>query len=133
MRQDLRSAAVDRRARPTEARVSALPFVRPRRAPTVQLQCSDQSQVISREPGPNTIANGYVHSCSPPRMLGMCVYGSAESASLLSGLHVLVVDDDRIAREALAATLEFLGAVVTAVVSAADARRALEQIRPHAI
>jgi len=63
----------------------------------------------------------------------MCVRGSAEPALLLAGLHLLVVDDDETAREALTAALEFLGAIVTAVVSAADARRALERVRPHAI
>jgi CheY-like chemotaxis protein len=51
----------------------------------------------------------------------------------LSGLHVLLVDDDRDAREALTDVLATLGVRATAACSAADARLILKYVRPDAI
>jgi len=52
---------------------------------------------------------------------------------LLDGLHVLVVDDDQDAREAVAAVLESCGAEVTAAAGAAGALEALRCARPDVI
>lgn len=53
--------------------------------------------------------------------------------SELSGIRVLLVDDDPDARQALASVLEFLGARATAACSAADARLVLKYVRPDVI
>jgi len=51
----------------------------------------------------------------------------------LVGLHVLLVDDDRDAREALTEVLSSLGVKATAACSAADARLILKYVRPDVI
>jgi CheY-like chemotaxis protein len=51
----------------------------------------------------------------------------------MSGLRVLVVDDERDARDAIATVLELCGAEVTAVSSVADAMASLAQSKPDAI
>ena len=51
----------------------------------------------------------------------------------LSGLHVLVVDDNRDARVIYKAVLAHSGAMVTAVASAAAAARSLRQMRPDVV
>jgi CheY-like chemotaxis protein len=48
----------------------------------------------------------------------------------LSGLHVLLVEDDRLSREALEAIFSYHGARVTSVASAAEALAAFEQTLP---
>jgi CheY-like chemotaxis protein len=57
----------------------------------------------------------------------------SESRTMLSGIRVLLVDDDAEMREAAAAVLELHGAEVTAVASAAAALAALAQVRPHVL
>jgi CheY-like chemotaxis protein len=54
-------------------------------------------------------------------------------AGPLSGLHVLVVDDNRDARVIYRSILAYCGAMVTAVGSATAATRALKQIQPDVI
>jgi CheY-like chemotaxis protein len=56
-----------------------------------------------------------------------------EIAAPLSGLHLLVVDDNRDARVIYKAILSHGGAFVTAVASAAAAARALKQIQPDVV
>jgi CheY-like chemotaxis protein len=56
-----------------------------------------------------------------------------EGAGPLSGLHLLVVDDNRDARVIYRTLLSHSGAFVTALASAAAAVRALKQIRPDLI
>ena len=56
-----------------------------------------------------------------------------ETAGPLSGLHVLVVDDNRDARLIYKAVLAHWGAFVTAVASASAASRTLRQMRPDVI
>jgi signal transduction histidine kinase len=51
----------------------------------------------------------------------------------LAGIHVLVLDDERDARDAIATVLELCGAEVTAVASVADAVARIEGNRPDAI
>jgi CheY-like chemotaxis protein len=51
----------------------------------------------------------------------------------ISGLRVLVVDDERDARDAIATVLELCGAEVTTVGSVADAVASLGQSKPDAI
>jgi CheY-like chemotaxis protein len=51
----------------------------------------------------------------------------------LSGLRVLVVDDERDARDAVATVLALCGATVTAVTSVADAVESLQAARPDAV
>ena len=51
----------------------------------------------------------------------------------LSGMHVLVVDDNRDARVIYKSILAHCGAFVTAVASAAAAARALKQIQPDVV
>jgi CheY-like chemotaxis protein len=51
----------------------------------------------------------------------------------LSGVHILLVDDDENIRTALGDALEFLGAQVTLAGSAAEARQALTGCRPALI
>ena len=53
--------------------------------------------------------------------------------SELTGVRVLLVDDDPDARSALTSVLEFLGARATAACSAADARLVLKYVRPDVI
>jgi PAS domain S-box-containing protein len=59
--------------------------------------------------------------------------GPEPRASLLSGLHVLVVEDDADARVLLAAVLESGGARVTSAASAADGLAMLRRLRPDAL
>ena len=63
----------------------------------------------------------------------MVRFDEAEPTGPLSGLHVLVVDDNRDARVIYKAILTHCGAYVTAVASAAAAARALKQIQPDLI
>src|SRR4051812_30162788 len=51
----------------------------------------------------------------------------------LTGIHVLLVDDDPDARQALVSVLECLGARTTAACSAADARLVLKYVRPDVV
>jgi CheY-like chemotaxis protein len=51
----------------------------------------------------------------------------------LTGIRVLLVEDEADLRDALTLLLTDEGAEVTAVASAAEARRALEQDRPHVL
>jgi CheY-like chemotaxis protein len=51
----------------------------------------------------------------------------------LTGLHVLLVDDDPDTRQALVSVLECLGARATGACSAADARLVLRYVRPDVI
>ena len=53
--------------------------------------------------------------------------------SELTGIHVLLVDDDADARDALLSVFECLGARATAACSAADARLVLRYVRPDVI
>ena len=55
------------------------------------------------------------------------------SRERLRGLHVLIVDDDRDAREALEQSLQFLGARADGVASAKEARSFLERFRPDVL
>ena len=57
----------------------------------------------------------------------------AESAGPLTGMHLLVVDDNRDARVIYKTILGHCGALVTAVASAGAAVRALKQIQPDVI
>jgi CheY-like chemotaxis protein len=57
----------------------------------------------------------------------------SEVVGPLSGLHLLVVDDNRDARVIYKTLLAHCGAYVSAVASAAAASRALKQIRPDVI
>jgi CheY-like chemotaxis protein len=63
----------------------------------------------------------------------MVRFDDAEVAGPLSGLHLLVVDDNRDARVIYKTILTHCGAFVTAVASAAAAARALKQIQPDVI
>ena len=63
----------------------------------------------------------------------MVRFDDADVASPLSGLHLLVVDDNRDARVIYKTILVHCGAFVTAVASAAAAARALKQIQPDVI
>lgn len=51
----------------------------------------------------------------------------------LTGIHVLVVDDDRDSRNVLTMILEYCGALVTATSSAAGALRALRRVLPDVV
>ena len=51
----------------------------------------------------------------------------------LPGVHVLIVDDNADARDVLSHTLEYCGALVTAVSSAEPAMRAMSLIQPNVI
>lgn len=63
----------------------------------------------------------------------MARFDDADVAGPLSGLHLLVVDDNRDARVIYKTILSHWGAFVTAVASAAAAARALTQIQPDVI
>jgi signal transduction histidine kinase/ActR/RegA family two-component response regulator len=58
---------------------------------------------------------------------------ASSPARLLTGIHVLVVDDEDDARELLRTVFESYGATVTAADSAADALREVDRAVPHAI
>ena len=60
-------------------------------------------------------------------------YDDTEGPTPLSGLHLLVVDDNRDARVIYKTILSHCGAFVTTVSSAAAAVRALKQIKPDVI
>jgi CheY-like chemotaxis protein len=51
----------------------------------------------------------------------------------LDGVHVLVVADTDDTRELLRIALEYCGAFVTTAASAAEAKRVLENLRPHVL
>jgi CheY-like chemotaxis protein len=51
----------------------------------------------------------------------------------LRGVHVLVVEDTDDSRELLRAALEYCGALVTTAASAEEAKRLLQQVRPHVL
>ncbi len=51
----------------------------------------------------------------------------------LHGVHVLVVEDTDDSRELLRMALEYCGALVTTAASAAEAKRILENLRPHVL
>jgi CheY-like chemotaxis protein len=51
----------------------------------------------------------------------------------LDGFHVLVVEDTDDSREMLRVALEHCGALVTTVASAEEAKRVLENLRPHVL
>jgi CheY-like chemotaxis protein len=51
----------------------------------------------------------------------------------LTGVHVLVVDDDADARDLLRTILEYCGALVTVVSSASEALGVLERVTPDAL
>jgi CheY-like chemotaxis protein len=63
----------------------------------------------------------------------MSITGITSQDQRLRGLQVLVVDDDRDAREALESSLQFLGACAVGVASAEEARRFLEHSRPDVL
>ncbi len=63
----------------------------------------------------------------------MVRFEDTEVAGPLTGLHLLVVDDNRDARVIYKTILSHCGAFVTAVSSAAAAARALRQIQPDVI
>src|SRR4029077_4933372 len=65
--------------------------------------------------------------------IGLRRWDEPEHLPLLAGLHVLVVDDDEDAREAVAGVLETCGAEVVAVGSAPAALALLRQARPDVI
>jgi CheY-like chemotaxis protein len=54
-------------------------------------------------------------------------------ADALSGVHVLVVDDDRDARDLFQTVLEYSGALVTTAPSATEAVRVLQRLLPDVI
>ena len=54
-------------------------------------------------------------------------------AGVLRGLHVFVVEDDRDAREILTTVLEYVGALVTAAPTAAEALRHLRATTPDVV
>ena len=66
-------------------------------------------------------------------IIAMVRLDDAESAGPLTGLHLLVVDDNRDARVIYKTILGHCGAFVTAVASAGAAVRALKQIQPDVI
>jgi CheY-like chemotaxis protein len=51
----------------------------------------------------------------------------------LNGVHVLVVEDTDDSREVLRVVLEYCGALVTTAASAEEAKRVLENVRPHVL
>src|SRR6266550_7044049 len=51
----------------------------------------------------------------------------------LAGVHVLVVEDTDDSREMLRVALEYCGALVTTAASATEAKRILENLRPHVL
>jgi CheY-like chemotaxis protein len=51
----------------------------------------------------------------------------------LAGVHVLVVEDTDDSREMLRVALEYCGALVTTAASAEEAKRILENLRPHVL
>jgi CheY-like chemotaxis protein len=51
----------------------------------------------------------------------------------LDGFHVLVVEDTDDSREMLRVALEHCGALVTTAASAEEAKRVLENLRPHVL
>jgi two-component system, OmpR family, response regulator len=64
---------------------------------------------------------------------GMRAIGEPVRQSPLSGLHVVIIDDNEDVRGALCAALRYLGADVTEAASAAAARAALERAPADAI
>ena len=53
--------------------------------------------------------------------------------AVLNGVHVLVVEDTDDSRELLRMVLEYCGALVTTAASAEEAKRILENLRPHVL
>ena len=51
----------------------------------------------------------------------------------LAGVHVLVVEDTDDSRELFRMALEYCGALVTTAASAEEAKRILENLRPHVL
>lgn len=51
----------------------------------------------------------------------------------LDGVHVLVVEDTDDSRELLRTALEYCGALVTTAASAEEAKRILDNLRPHVL
>jgi CheY-like chemotaxis protein len=51
----------------------------------------------------------------------------------LEGVHVLVVEDTDDSRELLRMALEYYGALVTTAASAEEAKRILDNLRPHVV
>ena len=51
----------------------------------------------------------------------------------LEGVHVLVVEDSDDSRELLRMALEYCGALVTTAASAEEAKRILDNLRPHVV
>jgi len=53
--------------------------------------------------------------------------------AVLAGVHVLVVEDTNDSREFFRMALEYCGALVTTAASAEEAKRILENLRPHVL
>ena len=53
--------------------------------------------------------------------------------AVLAGVHVLVVEDTDDSRELFRMALEYCGALVTTAASAEEAKRILENLRPHVL
>ena len=53
--------------------------------------------------------------------------------AVLNGVHVLVVEDTDDSRELFRMALEYCGALVTTAASAEEAKRILENLRPHVL
>ncbi|PYO49588.1 MAG: response regulator [Candidatus Rokuibacteriota bacterium] len=66
---------------------------------------------------------------------GACVVGNKPSAATvdLTGVHVLIVEDDEDSRQLLATFLEYCGALVTMCHSTESALEDLAEYRPHVI
>jgi DNA-binding response OmpR family regulator len=67
-------------------------------------------------------------------VVGIDPFGEADSrVGALTDIHVLVVEDDRDARDILCMVLRYFGAMVTAVPTAGEALRHLQNVMPDVV
>jgi CheY-like chemotaxis protein len=86
------------------------------------LPAADRMQPISMQAGPDQTAQRIVS-----------VMAKGPKGGELSGIHVLVVDDDPVALEMMESALHYVGALVTSVPSAKRAFAVLSRVTPDVI
>jgi len=86
------------------------------------LPAADRLQPISTQPGPDQ---------TPQRIVPIVARGP--KGGELSGVHVLIVDDDPAALEMMESALHYVGALVTSVPSAKRALEVLNRVTPDVI
>src|SRR6267378_2099875 len=81
---------------------------------------------------PRALSGGWLYACCKERQT-MDVRYALNPVGSLVGRHLLVVEDDKDARDVFCAMLDYEGAMVLGTGSAEEALAVLKTVRPHAI